>query len=78
MTYFTDNSSTEALFFRHRAAPAPGGSTAMARGYWSRYSELLARKLQGASVAREGEATLVDLAFIADRRAIIQSRREAG
>ena len=78
MTNLMDNSRSEALSFRHRAAPDPGGSAAMARGCWSQYSEFPSRKLQGASAAREGEAALADLAFMADRRAIVQSRREIG
>ena len=78
MTYFTDNSRSEALFFRHRAALDPVVSAAMARGYWSRYSGLPARRICGASAAREGEAALTDLALVADRCAIVQSRREIG
>ena len=78
MTNLMDNSRSEALCFRHRAALDSAVSTAMARGYWFRYAELPSRKLQGASAAREGEAALTDLAFIADRRAIVQSRPEIG
>ena len=78
MTYFMDNSRSEALFFRQSAALDPAVSTAMARGCWSRYSGLPARRICGANAAREGEAALADLAFIADRCTIVQSRREAG
>ena len=73
-----NNSRSEALCFRHRVALDPGGSAAMARGCWSQYPEVPSRKLQGASAAREDEAALADLAFIADRCAIVQSRREIG
>ena len=78
MTNLMDNFKSEALFFRRRATLDPAVSAAMARGCWSRYSGLPARRICGASAAREGEAALADLAFIADRRAIVQSRREAG
>lgn len=78
MTNLMNNSRSEALCFRHRAALDPAVCAAMARGYWSQYPEFLSRKLQGASAAREGEAALADLAFIADRRAIVQSRPEIG
>lgn len=78
MTNLIDNSRSKALCFRHRAAPDSAVSAAMARGCWSRYSGLTSRKPRGASAAREGEAALADLAFIADRCAIVQSRPEIG
>ena len=78
MTNLMDNSRSKALYVRHRAAPDSAVSAAMARGCWSQYSEFPSRKLQGASAAREGEAALTNLAFVADRRAIVQSRWEIG
>ena len=77
MTNLMDNSRSEALFFRHRAALDPAVSAAMTRGCWSRYSGLPARRICGASAAREGEAALADLAFIAGYT-IVQSRWEIG
>ena len=78
MTNLMDNSRSEALFFRHRATPDPAVSAAMARGCWSRYYGLPARRTCNASAAQEGEAALTDLALVADRCAIVQSRREIG
>lgn len=76
MTNLMDNSRSKALCFRRRAALDSAVSAALARGYWSPYPEIPSRKRQSASAARDGEAALTDLAFIADRRAIVQSRRE--
>ena len=78
MTNLMDNSRSEALSFRHRAALDSTVSAAMARGCWSQYPEVPSSKCHDTSAAREGEAALADLAFIADRRAIVQSRREIG
>ena len=73
-----DNSRAKALFFRHRAALYPAVCAAMARGCWSQYAGLPARRICGASAAREGEAALADPAFIADRRAIAHPGGRSG
>ena len=77
MTYFTDNSRSEALFFRHRAArdgeASPFGLEPGIACPSAAFADVHA---SGANPA--ANAALADLAFTADRGAIVQPWREIG